>query len=56
MDRKNVSVREKTMVTKILFQGLRATGVEYVHKGQKKKVNLWQENKNIGVVYSAEVV
>ncbi|XP_056380352.1 choline dehydrogenase, mitochondrial isoform X2 [Hyla sarda] len=37
MERKNVSVHEKTMVTKILFQGLRATGVEYIQNGQKKK-------------------
>ncbi|XP_073500681.1 choline dehydrogenase, mitochondrial [Phyllobates terribilis] len=37
MDRKNVSVHEKTLVTKILFQGLKATGVEYIQNGQKKK-------------------
>ncbi|XP_073430277.1 choline dehydrogenase, mitochondrial [Dendrobates tinctorius] len=37
MDRKNVSVQEKTLVTKILFKGLKATGVEYVQNGQKKQ-------------------
>ncbi|XP_075039344.1 choline dehydrogenase, mitochondrial [Mixophyes fleayi] len=37
MTRTNVSVKEKTLVTKILFQGLRATGVEYVQNGHKKK-------------------
>ncbi|PIO36433.1 hypothetical protein AB205_0135770, partial [Aquarana catesbeiana] len=37
MSRPNVSVKEKTLVTKVLFQGLRATGVEYVQNGHKKK-------------------
>ncbi|CAI9549445.1 unnamed protein product [Staurois parvus] len=37
MTRPNVSVKEKTIVTKVLFQGLRATGVEYVQNGRKKK-------------------
>ncbi|KAG9472064.1 choline dehydrogenase, mitochondrial [Eleutherodactylus coqui] len=37
IDRKNVSAREKTLVTKILFQGLKVIGVEYVQNGQKKK-------------------
>ncbi|XP_063796896.1 choline dehydrogenase, mitochondrial [Pseudophryne corroboree] len=37
MTRANVAVKEKTLVTKILFQGQRAKGVEYVQNGQKKK-------------------
>ncbi|XP_077308186.1 choline dehydrogenase, mitochondrial [Lithobates pipiens] len=37
MSRPNVSVKEKTLVTKVLFQGLQATGVEYVQNGHKKK-------------------
>ncbi|XP_068109766.1 choline dehydrogenase, mitochondrial isoform X3 [Hyperolius riggenbachi] len=37
MSRPNVSVQEKTLVTKIIFQGLRAIGVEYVQDGRKKK-------------------
>ncbi|KAM4650372.1 choline dehydrogenase, mitochondrial isoform 1-T2 [Discoglossus pictus] len=35
--RKNVSAEEKTFVTKIIFDGLRAVGVEFIKNGQKKK-------------------
>ncbi|NXS08574.1 CHDH protein, partial [Neodrepanis coruscans] len=38
MSRPNLSVAEKTLVTKILFQGTKCIGVEYVKNGQRKKV------------------
>ncbi|XP_072277045.1 choline dehydrogenase, mitochondrial [Pyxicephalus adspersus] len=37
LSRPNLSVKEKALVTKILFQGQRATGIEYVQNGRKKK-------------------
>ncbi|KAM9324451.1 choline dehydrogenase, mitochondrial [Gastrophryne carolinensis] len=37
MSRPNISVKEKTLVAKIQFKGLRATGVEYVENGHNKK-------------------
>ncbi|NXB46031.1 CHDH protein, partial [Leucopsar rothschildi] len=38
ISRPNLSVAEKTLVTKILFQGTKCIGVEYVKNGQRKKV------------------
>ncbi|XP_066051727.1 choline dehydrogenase, mitochondrial [Chamaea fasciata] len=38
ISRPNFSVAEKTLVTKILFQGTKCIGVEYVKNGQRKKV------------------
>ncbi|XP_009089294.1 choline dehydrogenase, mitochondrial isoform X1 [Serinus canaria] len=38
ISRPNFSVAEKTLVTKILFQGTKCIGIEYVKNGQKKKV------------------
>uniref|UniRef100_A0A8C0GYB2 Choline dehydrogenase n=1 Tax=Chelonoidis abingdonii TaxID=106734 RepID=A0A8C0GYB2_CHEAB len=35
--RPNLSTEDRTLVTRILFQGTKAMGVEYVKKGQKKK-------------------
>lgn len=38
LSRPNLSVTEKTLVTKILFQGTKSIGVEYVKNGQTEKV------------------
>ncbi|NXQ48764.1 CHDH protein, partial [Catharus fuscescens] len=38
ISRPNFSVAEKTLVTKILFQGTKCIGVEYVKNGRRKKV------------------
>ncbi|KAM7171508.1 choline dehydrogenase, mitochondrial isoform 1-T2 [Macrochelys suwanniensis] len=35
--RPNLSTEDRTLVTKILFQGIKAIGVEYVKNGQRKK-------------------
>ncbi|XP_075431004.1 choline dehydrogenase, mitochondrial [Ascaphus truei] len=37
ISRPNVSAEEQTLVTKILFEGTKAIGVEYIKNGQKKK-------------------
>ncbi|WP_206423924.1 choline dehydrogenase [Corynebacterium gerontici] len=38
MDRKNLDVRTRAFTTRILFDGDRATGVEYEWKGKKRRV------------------
>jgi len=38
MGRPNLDVRTSSMVTKILFEGKRAVGVEYAHRGKTEKV------------------
>ena len=38
MDRPNLEVRTRAMATKILFDGKRAVGVEYLHRGKLKRV------------------
>ncbi|CAH2313143.1 choline dehydrogenase, mitochondrial [Pelobates cultripes] len=43
LSRPNVCVEEKTLVTKIIFQGLKAVGVEYIKNGQKKKAFITKE-------------
>ncbi|NWX88264.1 CHDH protein, partial [Nothoprocta pentlandii] len=43
ISRPNLSITEKTIVTKILFQGTKAIGVEYMENGQSKKAFASQE-------------
>jgi choline dehydrogenase len=43
MKRKNVSVITYANVTRVLFDGLRATGVEYSHQGETKQVSAARE-------------
>ncbi|XP_006018049.1 choline dehydrogenase, mitochondrial [Alligator sinensis] len=38
ISRPNLSAKDRTLVTKILFQGTKAVGVEYIENGQTKKV------------------
>ncbi|XP_060127423.1 choline dehydrogenase, mitochondrial isoform X2 [Zootoca vivipara] len=38
LPRPNLSVEDSTLVTKILFEGTKAIGIEYVKNGEKKKV------------------
>ncbi|KAE8612759.1 hypothetical protein XENTR_v10012974 [Xenopus tropicalis] len=43
MSRPNVAIREESLVTKILFDGLRAVGVEYLQCGQRKRAYAMKE-------------
>ena len=43
LDRSNVSIESQVMVTRILFDGLKAVGVEYVQNGETKKAMAEQE-------------
>jgi choline dehydrogenase len=43
MKRANVTVRTEALATRILFEGQRAVGIEYLHKGQKKTVHANRE-------------
>ncbi|KAM4721709.1 choline dehydrogenase, mitochondrial [Rhinophrynus dorsalis] len=43
ISRPNVSVESKTLVTRILFEGQRAVGVEYIKNGQVKKAFVTKE-------------
>ncbi|KAM8930767.1 choline dehydrogenase, mitochondrial [Pelodytes ibericus] len=43
MSRPNVTVEEKTLVTKIIFDGLKAIGVEYIKNGRQKKAFITKE-------------
>lgn len=38
LSRTNLSAEDGTLVTKILFEGTKAIGIEYVKNGEKKKV------------------
>ncbi|MFZ0013654.1 MAG: choline dehydrogenase [Acidimicrobiia bacterium] len=38
MHRPNLEVRTRVMVTRVLFEGTRASGVEYVHRGSTEQV------------------
>lgn len=41
--RKNLTTRDRAMVTRILFEGTKAVGVEYIHKNQVIKVKANKE-------------
>ncbi|XP_053576719.1 choline dehydrogenase, mitochondrial [Bombina bombina] len=43
ISRSNVTAEDKTLVTKIVFEGLKAVGVEYIQNGQKKKAYVSKE-------------
>ncbi|KAK9501045.1 hypothetical protein O3M35_002167 [Rhynocoris fuscipes] len=41
--RKNLSVAKRALVTRIIFEGKRAVGVEFVRDGQKRRINVKKE-------------
>ncbi|XP_053326026.1 choline dehydrogenase, mitochondrial [Spea bombifrons] len=43
ISRPNVTVEQKTLATRILFDGAKATGVEYIKNGEKKKAFISKE-------------
>lgn len=40
LSRPNLSIEENTLVTKVLFKGPKAIGIEYVKDGEKKRVRI----------------
>ncbi|OCT58656.1 choline dehydrogenase, mitochondrial [Xenopus laevis] len=43
MSQPNVSIQAKSLVTKILFEGQRAVGIEYLQRGQRKRAYATKE-------------
>lgn len=40
LSRPNLSAEVSTLVTKVLFEGTKAIGIEYIKNGEKKKVRM----------------
>ena len=43
LNRKNLEIITKATVVKIIFEGKKAVGLEYMHKGKKRKITAHKE-------------